>query len=421
MRLLQIVHQFPPVKTGGTELYTQMLAQSLAHRGHQTTVLSRANRTAVRLERQEIEGVQILTLGARHTSTVPRFAASYWEPAAGAVVKQVLAEVRPDLVHVQHLMGFPLSAITAIRRAGVPFIVTLHDYWWLCPNSQLLQYFDQQLCSEPDNWRNCALCAFARLRVPGLSAVAPTLSVFFAQRARMAREALAQAACVIAPSQYVLNRYLDSGVELPNARVLEHGVDMPERIERVPGLHRPIRVAAIGGVSWQKGLHVLLEAFEGLEDRAELWLGGNEDFAPDYTRRLYSLAGPSVRFLGPLSREQVWSVLGQVDLVAVPSLWPETFSLIAHEAFAAGLPIVASDCGALAEMVQHGVNGLLVPRGDVAGWHEALLSLVEHPERLQEMGRCVSKPMSLDEHVDRMLQIYSAFAPSCSDAAKNQG
>ena len=91
------------------------------------------------------------------------------------------------------------------------------------------------------------------------------------------------------------------------------------------------------------------------------------------------MAGPRVRFMGELSREQVWGCLAKVDVLVVPSLWYEAFSLIAHEAFLAGIPVIASRLGALAEVVQDGVDGLLVPPSDVSAWTATLQRLVDEP------------------------------------------
>ena len=99
--------------------------------------------------------------------------------------------------------------------------------------------------------------------------------------------------------------------------------------------------------------------------------------------------------------------MAQVDGVVVPSLWYETFSLIAHEAFAAGLPVIASDLGALAEVVRDGVDGLLVPPGDVAAWRAALQRLIDDPHLLSNLRANVVPPMTLEEHVDRLESLYT--------------
>ena len=135
-------------------------------------------------------------------------------------------------------------------------------------------------------------------------------------------------------------------------------------------------------------------------------MAGSEAFDPAYAQQLRSRAGPRVRFMGGLSREQVWACLAEVDMLAVPSLWYEAFSLIAHEAFVAGVPVIASRLGALAEVVHEGVNGLLVPPQDVDAWTAALQRLVDEPLLLERLRAGVRQPLDVTQHVQFLCDVY---------------
>jgi glycosyltransferase involved in cell wall biosynthesis len=169
-----------------------------------------------------------------------------------------------------------------------------------------------------------------------------------------------------------------------------------------------MRLAYIGGIAWQKGIHVVLDALQGLEEKVELWIAGDESYDPAYTRRLRALATPNVRFLGLLAHTQVWETLAQTDAVVVPSLWYETYSLITHEAFAAHVAVIASRLGALEEAVRDGIDGLLVPPGDVAAWRAAIVRLVDQPGLLATMRANTRPPMTEAEHVSRIESLYLA-------------
>jgi glycosyltransferase involved in cell wall biosynthesis len=168
-----------------------------------------------------------------------------------------------------------------------------------------------------------------------------------------------------------------------------------------------VRFAYIGGLSWQKGVHVLVEAFRGLQGACELWIAGDESFDPPYVARMRAQAVPGVRFLGRLTREQVWETLAQVDVAVVPTLWYETFSFIVSEAFAAGLPVVASRLGPLADRVRDGVDGLLLPPGDVAAWRTALQRLISEPALLAGLRTNVRPPLTLEEHTEQIEALYT--------------
>jgi glycosyltransferase involved in cell wall biosynthesis len=151
---------------------------------------------------------------------------------------------------------------------------------------------------------------------------------------------------------------------------------------------------------------VLIEAFNRLPVGAELWIAGDEGVDPGYVSSLRAAAGPGVRFHGALSHARVWEMLGQVDAIAVPSLWYEAFSLIVHEAFAAGRPVVASTLGALAEVVRDGVDGLSAAPGDVDAWEDALRRMCDPDLRMRLRGG-IRPPLSLDEHVARLEALYA--------------
>ena len=134
---------------------------------------------------------------------------------------------------------------------------------------------------------------------------------------------------------------------------------------------------------------------------------GDESFDAAYASWLHALAPSNVRFLGKLTRQEVWETLAQVDVVVVPSIWYETFSFLISEGFAAGTPVVASRLGPLADRVRDGIDGLLVPPGDVAAWQGALQRLADEPELLSRLRANVLRPMTQEEHVSRLESLYA--------------
>jgi glycosyltransferase involved in cell wall biosynthesis len=215
------------------------------------------------------------------------------------------------------------------------------------------------------------------------------------------------ARALIAPSKFVSNWHAAHGIPSDKLQVIPHGLDAPPpqpKYGREPEV--PIRFAFIGGLSWQKGVHILLEAFKEIESEAELWIAGDETVEPDYVSALKQLAPANVRFLGKLPREAVWDTLNQVDVVVVPSMWYETFSFIVSEAFAAGVPVVASRLGPLAERVRDGVDGLLVPPGDAQAMRRALLRFLQEPELLLQLQQGIPPVRTLDDHVAAVESLY---------------
>jgi len=409
MRILHVVHQYLPEKIGGTELYTQWVSQALARRGHRVDVFYRSSggQPAIALaSRTDEAGVRIWA--GRHGPATPnrRFLTTFGDRHLAAAFDRVLDEVQPELVHVEHLMGLPAALIHALRRRKLPFVITFWDFWWVCANAQLLTNYDQQICDGPRAYLNCARCATARAGRPGLWPAWPPLAALLAWRNRLLREALTAAGRLIAPTEFVRRWYLAHGAPAEKLITLPPGLEARPMTPRPLRHDGPTRIAYIGGLSWQKGVHILVEAFGQLGGDAELWIAGDETADPAYVGRLRAHSGPRVRFLGRLDRDQVWATLAQVDVVAVPTLWYETFSFIISEAFAAGVPVLASRLGPIADRVRHGEDGMLAPPGDVAAWHAALRQFVETPGWRDHLASGIRPPTTLQEHVDGLEKIY---------------
>jgi glycosyltransferase involved in cell wall biosynthesis len=103
-------------------------------------------------------------------------------------------------------------------------------------------------------------------------------------------------------------------------------------------------------------------------------------------------------------------LLKEYDLVAVPSRWLETGPLVVLEAFAAGVPVLGSDLGGIAELVEHDVNGLLVPPSSVADWQRALCRFLDDPTLLSRLRAGVRPPRSMETVAREMQAVYAAAA-----------
>jgi glycosyltransferase involved in cell wall biosynthesis len=232
-----------------------------------------------------------------------------------------------------------------------------------------------------------------------------------AWRAKQLRQALAGAAQLLTPSAFVRDWYISQGIPAGLIQVCELGVERPPSgwvaAPRPPG--SPLRFLYLGGIAPHKGVHVIIEALRGVQGAAELWVAGDLVADATYSRRLREIATPQTRFLGRLARDQVWTALGQVDVVLAPSLWYETYCLAAREAQVAGVPVIAAHTGALAEAVQPEVNGLLAPAGDVAAWQAAMQRCVAEPALLAGWRANSPAPPTVAAHVAKVAAVYQSI------------
>lgn len=405
MRLLQVVHQYPPEKLGGTELYTQSLAGELVRRGHMVTVFTRSlSRQAPAAEGAGGETV----LWGRGGTTAPgrRFLAGFSDRPCWTSFWRVLSRERPDVVHVQHLMGLPMGLLDTLHRRRLPIVLSLHDYWWLCPNAQLLRNDDGSPCSGPSPLA-CARCAGARQGGAARPA-APLLAPLMAWRSGRLRHAV-EWVTAVAPSRYVLDTYARLGFTFARALVVPHGIAARPSTPPLPADGGPLRLLYVGGISPQKGVHVLLQALRLVPSEAVTLevVGGAAAGCEAYLAELNRAAtGLPVRFRGQLSPAGVAEAFAAAHALAMPSIWPETFGLVTAEAFAAGRPVLASRIGALPERVADGVDGLLVAPGDATAWAAAIRALADDRALLARLTSGVRPPLTLTEHVDAIEGIY---------------
>ncbi|MEP7200422.1 MAG: glycosyltransferase family 4 protein, partial [Chloroflexota bacterium] len=378
MRVLHVIHQYAPHHVGGTEIYTQSLAKALAACGHAVAIFTRvmeANAAGCLTTDVDDTGVTVYRWWCAEPKGVYNlFRDSYANREALRPFAAVLQQFKPDIVHIQHLKGLHHNIPQLAVRAGARVVVTLHDYWYFCGNAQLLRP-NGHVCGGPRWWLNCADCAAHRAQEPALMFGAPIIAGLFAERSRRLAQALQQANVIIAPSRAVYDTYARQMDMATRMRIIEHGIDaMPDADAPIVPAVGPLRILFAGGLSWQKGVHVLLAAFRALPSgSATLDICGDEHTFPQYVAQLKAAArGLAVTFHGAVPHERLAKMMRQSDVLAIPSLWPETASLVALEAQAVGLPIIASDVGALRERVASAAEGWLVAAGDVGAWGEAL-------------------------------------------------
>jgi glycosyltransferase involved in cell wall biosynthesis len=180
----------------------------------------------------------------------------------------------------------------------------------------------------------------------------------------LAAVARARAASLLVPSESMLE-------QVPDARVLSNWTQNPGSVERIRKDDEPFTVGFIGRVSMNKGIGVLSEAMQVLDKQNpgsfRLLLAGESRFV---SQKSQSECEEALKEIAPITDKIGWVdrdvFFSQIDLLAVPSIYPEAFGLVAAEAMAAGVPLVVSDCGALPEVVGHD-HPLVAPAGDSAG------------------------------------------------------
>jgi glycosyltransferase involved in cell wall biosynthesis len=257
---------------------------------------------------------------------------------------------------------------------------------------------------------NCVRCAAAaRFPSPLVRWLRPALAPLFQYRDHVVGQAARQADQFISPSKFLIEQYVTAGFPAHRFLYLENGIPV-ERLRQFSWQPStgPLRVTFLGSLAWQKGVHVLIEAFNGLSSGvARLRIWGDPTVFPDYASRLRQMSThPETHFMGRIANERVGEVLADSDVIVVPSLWYENSPVVIQEARAAGVPVVASGHGALVEKVRHGVDGLHFPPGDAPALRQTLQQFVDEPELLARLRNGIPAAMDMDKHVAQLETIY---------------
>ena len=239
-------------------------------------------------------------------------------------------------------------------------------------------------CNGPSGV-NCARCAAERLGDGLYVAATIPAAPLFLLRERVVRRAYAAADRLLAPSHFLAGLAVQHGLPKKKLEVVEFGTmaaAAPERTPREPDSQ--LRVTYLGSLEWSKGVHVLVKAFRQLHpDQAKLRIAGDTNAYPSYAGSLRGGAeGFPIEFLGAVPHDDVPALLADTDVLVVPSLWYENAPRVIAEAYAAGVPVVASRIGALAEKVSEGENGLLFTPDNAAELAQTLQRLIDDPALL---------------------------------------
>jgi len=408
MHIVYLIHQFLPKHIGGVEVYTHGIAKRAASAGHQVTIVTYHESESGEIssfgaQSKTYDGLPVIEIHYNLSTASRPMRYEYNNLFTAGTLKGVLLELKPDLAHVMHAMKLSASALQVCHALGIPFIVSLGDFWFICPRHTLLKW-DGSLCDGPAHRFYCARCVqdlhgFARF--PHLIRDLSDL----AERNRFIRELLLKARRIIALSEFQRQMYVRNGFPAQRVDVVKHGLDLPEVQYKMRVPEKPFRVGYIGSLVVHKGVHLLLEAFANINhaDAVCKVYGALHD--SPYVRRLRQTAGANkaIQFMGTFEPSELRKVMGGIDILAVPSVWYENEPLVVKSALQAGVPVLCNNIGSLSDMITHGVTGWLVAERTTEAWTKALKNAVE---QLPDFRMRPVRMKTLDENAEELLAIY---------------
>lgn len=374
-RIVHLVHGWPPLQQAGTELYARWLVREQRKTNH-VAVYTRGADPA-RADGEAVEwlddGVRVRIVTNHFTARNPLRRNAIRDRFLERDFERFLRDERPDLVHIHHLAGHAFSLARVAKRLKIPIVMQLHDWWALCARVNLF-HRDGSRCSGPAPAK-CAACA-TLTRVPLMN------RALHAMRRSAARAALAAADAFVAGSDAIRDDYVRAGVTTP-IHVLQYGVDVAAPDAPRPPARRPIRFGFVGSDLPHKGWQTAVEAMRGLtpEEASLVRWGG-----------------------GTFPEEDKPRVFASMDVLLVPSIGLESFGLAAREAMACGVPVIATEGGALSEMSA----AAFFPPGDVAALRAILRRVVDDPSLIDRWASQLTPPKRTDVHAAEIERVYDA-------------
>ncbi len=329
-----------------------------------------------------------------------------WSTSAARGMNEVLADFRPDVVHLHNIYHqLSPSILQPVRRRRIPAVMTLHDYKLACPTYRFIDHGEIcEACLPHRFWEPIARrCNGGSLAASALNAVEMTLHTF--------GRAYGPVQIFACPSRFLLGK-MEAGRVFPDRlRWIPNFVDLDAFTpKQEPGGD----VVFAGRLSDEKGVDVLVEAVAGRSD-LRLDVAGDGPARP----RLETLAAERgaadrIRFHGRLAADALQDLLRSASVAVVPSRWYENMPLAVLEAFASGLPVVGTALGGVPELIEPGVDGAIVAPNDPAALGETLAAFVGEPERSMTLGRNArakaEREYSPAVHMERLDALYAEAA-----------
>ena len=429
MKVIHVPFCFRPDPVGGTEVYVEALAREQQRRGVDVVVAAPGRET----EWHALDGLSVRRFATSQSQALESLYGAGDECARRAFAG-IMDQERPDVIHL-HAFTSAVSAQLAsdAHERGVRLVFTYHTPTVSCQRGTLLRW-GREVCDGTLDVPLCAGCTLHGLglgrrtgallgALPGKigAAVGRTgLAGGVWTGLRMSDLVRAQHAAlrrfmgcmdrVVVVCEWAGELLVRNGIPPQKLMLSRHG------LSGAPGSTSanrrsgtvPLRVAFLGRLHPTKGLETLLRALAAVPDaRLTLDVFGVLD-GGDYARSLQTLAAadPRVKLCATVANDQVTSVLRAYDLLAVPSLWLETGPLVVLEAFAAGIPVIGSKRGGIAELIEDGVDGLLVEPESIDAWATALRQLATDPALLERLRTGVRPPRPMTDVADDMLSLY---------------
>ncbi len=380
---------------GGAETYAFRLLRALNVQGHPARLVA--------LSSAPVEPRENTVVFPEPSGKLSRFLLkATFNPGVFLRLLREIDSFKPEVLHVHHNYKAASAVLLAAALKGVPVVQTVHDYGFICPTIWHVKPHGNVCCE--------------RFGLTCVQSGCISLFDYFKELAYRPMKRLMDKALVriiICPSKALMECISAQGF---NAIFVPYFIDCPKKAGVGPS-SREKTVLYVGGLTAQKGVHVLLRAFALLLKKipkAKLTIAGEGSFRGELESlsRELKIDG-NVKFEGRVSNKKLYGFYQKASVVAMPSIWVEQFGLVGVEAMSHGVPVVGSDIGGIPEWLEDGKTGLLCRPGDARGLAEKLEKILSNAALARKMGKAgrksaLVKYCSSGKHIARLVEEYES-------------
>jgi len=392
MRVLKVIHGFPPDYMAGSEVYSYHLVKELINQNIETFVFTRVENEFddnYKIYNEKFENINIQRVNKPKRDYL--YEDKFYDNKMDKIFKTYLESVKPDIVHFGHLSHLSTNLIKIVKEFNIPIVYTIHDFWLYCVKGQMINQ-EGVICKNP-SVKNCTKCSsyvvdYEQVKdsTNHMNEIIDLIDIF------------------ISPSHTLRDFFINQGVNKNKIEYLKYGFNT-QKInfnKKTFTKDSKINFAFMGRVIPTKGIKVLVDTFKQLPNEKLSIYGGI-----GVQKRF--LETDNIVFKGAYNNNNINEVLNEIDVLIVPSIWYENAPLVIQEAFLAGVPVITSDIGGMKELVKNNINGFTFKVGSSEELARLIKKLSNNPTLLNNLESGRNLVVDIKDDAQKIINIYKSL------------
>jgi GT2 family glycosyltransferase/CDP-glycerol glycerophosphotransferase (TagB/SpsB family)/glycosyltransferase involved in cell wall biosynthesis/ubiquinone/menaquinone biosynthesis C-methylase UbiE len=412
LRILFVVHDFPPYRFAGAQLYARNLAKKINQLGFaKVDILHPVFREIDESKKYTISKTRKYDLDIyefyKEKISEPQ---KIYDESVENICSEFYKKNNYDVIHFHGLGQITLAPVFAAKKLNIPTIMTFHDYWFLCDRWHLIRG-NQSICKGPENIQKCAECFIDENNLEKNRDNYLNVTNYKKYRKEMMLKSFSLIDIKIAPSKYLANvfeKWGFAGIEVDPLgfeykNIAEEIIDYRKSKKLIFGFSGQIIV--------RKGINFLIEAFKSIQNaNIELHIWGKLNLKNKFVQDIIQKIESDDRIIikGEYQPEDLEKIYKTFDVAVIPSLM-ENYPLVVQEAFINKTPVIATKVGGIPEVVIDNINGLLVKAGDAEEISKAMQKIINNPTLINKFITNIPSVKKLSEDAEIYFDYYSSL------------